>query len=66
MKMRTIEMLLAWDDYTWSTDYVEIPADTPEGDIDRVAVDAAISEIGRSGSGDILVLAAVYNIPEIE
>lgn len=66
MKMRTIEMLLAWDDGTWTTRFLDIPADTPEGEIDRVAVDAAITKVTRSDFGDTLVLAAVYNIPEIE
>jgi len=29
-KTRTIEMYRGWDDNTWDTDWIEIPADTPE------------------------------------
>jgi hypothetical protein len=66
MKTRQIEMLRCWGDHTWDTDFTEIPANTPEGDIDRVAIDGHTSEIFKANPKRDLVQTTVYHIPEIE
>lgn len=63
MKMRQIEMLRCWMDNTWDTGFQDIPADTPEGIIDQVAIDGHISELQKSKLE--VAHVAVYNIPEM-
>jgi hypothetical protein len=48
MKTRSIEMIRCWMNGTWDTAFQNIPANTPEGDIDRVAIDAHISELQQA------------------
>lgn len=43
---RKIELARLHYDYTWDTVLVKIPATTPDEDIFKVAVDAAIPEYG--------------------
>ena len=61
MLTRKIELYFGFgdDSGTWSTDYVDIPYDTPEEKIGEVA-----SEIGRNGGGYVFV--GVYAIPGLD
>lgn len=63
---RKIEVLIAWDDNTWSTVMVAIPANTPYDKIRDAAEKEAVDFWGRSNTGASLVLAALYSIPEDE
>jgi|TARA_R110000822_G_scaffold134760_1_gene272451 hypothetical protein len=45
---------------TWSTEYVEIPRDTPEDQIESVAIDQAKSEIAE------YMFIGIYAIPSLE
>lgn len=67
-KMRRIEMLLAWDDNTWSTTMIELPSDIPTGSrcFELRAVDKTMKQVGRSDTGATLVLATIYNVPDDE
>jgi hypothetical protein len=61
--MRQIEMLRCWGDHTWDTGFQDIPADTSEGDIDTVAIDAHISELVQAKKD--VAHVAVYHIPDL-
>jgi hypothetical protein len=61
---RQIEMLRCWGDNTWDTAFQDIPVETPEGDIDIVAIDAHISELVQAKKD--VAHVAVYHIPEVE
>jgi hypothetical protein len=60
---REIEVYRCWDDRTWDTEFVEIPADTPEENIEAVAASAALEALRHSA--DLPVVVGVYHIPEI-
>jgi hypothetical protein len=62
---RTIEYYRLWggDHGTWDTDFVEIPADTPEEHIEE-AVQSAVSEI--DWKDEVPVITGIYNIPEAD
>lgn len=69
MKTRPIEMYVgrAWaggSSGEWWTGYVDIPIDTPEGAIDRVATDAMISQLLADSAEFVFV--GVYHIPGLE
>jgi len=61
MATRKIEMYVGYLDNTWATHMIEIPADTPEGDIDRVAIDATISEMTHEKKTEI-AFCGVYHL----
>jgi hypothetical protein len=62
---RAVEMYIGFgsDFGTWSTEYVEIPRDTPDDDIERVAVEQAKIDFG---GGDGFVFTDLYAIPTLE
>ena len=35
MNTRTVEYFRLWDDHTWDTDFIDIPANTPEDRLGR-------------------------------
>jgi hypothetical protein len=39
-KMRSAEYYRCWDNHTWDTDFIQIPADTAEGEIEGAIRDA--------------------------
>ena len=61
--MREIEVYRCWDDHTWDTEIVDIPADTPEEKIEEVAEKAALEALRHSA--DLPVVVGVYHIPEV-
>ena len=68
MKIRQIEYYRLWSGNsgssgTWDTDYVDIPADTPEDKIDEVAK-AAINLIGWTD--EVPIATGIYHVPSIE
>jgi hypothetical protein len=60
---REIEVYRCWDDYTWDTEFVAIPADTPEEKIEEAAEKATLAAL-RQGA-DLPVMVGVYHVPEI-
>lgn len=62
MKTRAIEVYLGYgsDHGTWTTEYVDIPEDTPEEKIEQAAKDAARAE------GHEFVFCGVYAIPSLD
>jgi len=65
MKKRAIEVYLGYtsndSDYgTWTTEYVDIPEDTPEDKIEEVARDSARAE------GHKFIFCGIYCIPELD
>ena len=72
--MRNIEYYRLWADGRWDTDFIAIPANTPEDKIEQ-AVRDAVSQLvlsheltmpWRSGMKPALVATGVYHIPELE
>ncbi len=59
---REVEVYRCWDDRTWDTEFVEIPADTPENDIGKAAEHAALEAMRNSA--DLPVVVGVYCIPD--
>lgn len=59
-KTRLIEMYVGNSDGTWYTDYVDIPFDTADDDIERVSINAAATQIKG------YVFIGLYNITEID
>lgn len=59
---RKIEVYLLWDSGRWDTDFVYIPADTPDSGIEKAAREAAILQ----ANGLPLVSAGVYWVPPQE
>lgn len=55
---RTVEYYRLWDDHTWDTDFIDVPVNTPEEELDE-AVRKAASEI--SWVDDIPAIVGVYN-----
>jgi hypothetical protein len=45
---REIEVYRCWDDHTWDTKSVDIPADTPDEKIEEVAANAALEALRHS------------------
>lgn len=39
---RQVEYFRCWDDHTWDTDFIEIPADTPKDKLNEAVQDAAL------------------------
>lgn len=60
---REIEVYRCWDNRTWDTEFVEIPADTPEEKIEEAAGKAALEALRHSA--DLPVMVGVYYVPEI-
>ncbi len=68
VRTRSIEYYRCWagnsgDSGTWDTDFVTIPADTPDDQIDRV-VREAVEKIQWRNEPPVLV--GVYSVPPIE
>lgn len=61
-KTRGIEMYLGWPGGTWTTIWVDIPADTPEAAIEKVACETLEFELNRTGQA--VCFFGVYWIPE--
>jgi hypothetical protein len=40
-KLRTVEYYRLWSDHTWDTDFIDIPADTPDEKLDEAIREAA-------------------------
>lgn len=53
MKNRTIEAYRLWDDSTWDTECVEIPADTPEESLQATCVLHRVREVARRDAKDV-------------
>ena len=64
-KAREIEMYVNYADHTWTTEMVEIPANTPEKDIEQTAVNMMIRKLSAPDR-DIVAFVGVYHIPGIE
>lgn len=60
--MRQVEVYRCWDDGTWDTGMVDIPDDTPEEDIERVAKDRTIELM--ADSPDLLCICGLYHVPD--
>jgi hypothetical protein len=60
---REVEYYRLWNDHTWDTAYVEIPADTPEEQIEQ-AVRAAIDKL--AWKRDAPVITGIYHIESNE
>jgi len=65
LKMRQIEMYINYTDHTWGTEMVEIPADTPEKDIEQTATNMMMINICKNSSLVDVAFVGVYHIPEI-
>ena len=63
-KTRNIEIYTGYHDNTWDSYYVEIPADTPENDIEKVAI--GIEENNLNQKGVIVAFIGLYSIPSID
>lgn len=69
-KTRTVEMYvgeaaLGESHGMWNTDYVDIPADTPEDKIAEVAERAMWKQLEEQKAGNV-VFIGVYHIPDVE
>ena len=64
MKTRAVEMYIGigTDFGTWSTEYVDIPIDTPDDKIEEVA----IAKEKEDGVVDNFVFCGVYCIPSLD
>jgi hypothetical protein len=60
---REVEYYRLWDDHTWDTDFIEIPADTPEQQIEQ-AVQAAIDKLAWKRNAP--VITGIYHIESDE
>lgn len=63
-----VEMYVGFDHQseghgTWSTQYVEIPSDTPESKVHAVAEEQALKDLKAMPEGDAVAFVGVYNIP---
>jgi hypothetical protein len=65
-KMRKIEMYINFTNRTWVTEMIEIPADTPERDVEQTAINYMIRKLSDGGDGQIVAFVGVYHIPSIE
>ena len=61
-KTKLIEMYIGNTDHTWRTDYIEIPADTPDDKLVEVCEKAAFNQFGE----DELAFVGIYNITALE
>lgn len=68
-KTRQIEMYVGISNGdsagSWTTDYVDIPADTPEAKIKRVAEAAFRMALVKAGT-DNVAFVGVYSTPDVE
>ena len=48
--MRKIELYIGYTDNTWSTVEVEIPADTPEEDIEEIAIEQLDTNLAQAAA----------------
>jgi len=64
METRAVEMYIGigTDWGTWSTEYVDIPIDTPDDKIEEVAV----AKVKEDGVVDNFVFCGVYSIPSLD
>ena len=64
--MREIEVYRCWDDHTWDTEFVDVPAGTPEEKIEEDAASAAMEALRHSADLPVIVgVYHVYHIPEV-
>jgi len=60
MRVRPVEMYCCYDDHTWQNEhFVEIPEDTPEEEIEKLALKLAKEQLDHP---DIMFIG-VYSIP---
>lgn len=55
---QTVEVFRCWDDRTWDTAFVEIPADTAAEDVEETAVHAAYEDLRNSA--DLPFFIGIY------
>jgi len=60
--MRTIEMMVAYGDNRWDTMMVDIPADTPDNQVDSVSQATALGILNKQGAD--VAMVSVYNYGE--
>ncbi len=63
-KTRQIEMYAGDNSSYWWTDLIEIPADTPEEEVERVALEVYYQELSKKGAE--IAIMGVYCVPEFE
>jgi len=67
-KTRQIEYYRLWpggsgDSGTWDTDFVQIPADTPDDQIDQAVVKAVAAIRWRN---EPPIITGIYSVPELQ
>lgn len=60
-KMRTVEYCACWQDRTWTTDFMDVPYDTPEDKIEDALRAAALRTDWGPRGGPVLI--SLYHIP---
>lgn len=63
-KTRSVEVLICHMDRTWTTDFVEVPIETPSAYIEDIARKTAEDNLNIAGRP--VAYIGIYNIPEIE
>lgn len=71
MKTRQIEVYVGWYDHTWSTDWVDIPADTAEEKVEETAIAALWAAFANDQPDEPIAFVGVYctnddMIPEMD
>jgi hypothetical protein len=61
-KTKLIEMYIGNTDRTWTTDYIEIPQDTPDEKLVEVCETTALNQF----EAENLSFVGIYSIPEEE
>lgn len=64
LKTREVEVYRCWEDHTWDTEFVEVPADTPEAQLGEVCQHVALENLRNSA--DLPCMVGVYSVPECE
>lgn len=60
-KMKSVEMGICYADHTWGTRFIDIPASTPEKDIERISTTGMLNALTAAGVDVAHVF--VYNFP---
>lgn len=63
MKLRKIEYYRCWQDGTWDTDFIDVPDNTPENQVQQ-AIQKAVEQINWKETPPVIV--GLYHLPENE
>jgi hypothetical protein len=61
LKTREVEVYRCWEDRTWDTEFVEVPADTPEAQLAEVCQHVALENLRNSA--DLPCMVGIYWVP---